>query len=68
MTLVLLLTLLLFHRLDGHACWIAPAAITMIQGAGQLGYPTGTLINTSGGSCIVQESVNEVVLAIQSQP
>jgi hypothetical protein len=59
MTLILLLTLIMFHAIDGHACWINPAAVTMIRGAGQLGYPTGTIINTGGGSCIVREDVNK---------
>jgi len=59
--LVLLIVLCLFTRLDGHACWVATSAVTMVHGAGQLGYPTGTLINTGGGSCIVQQNVNEVV-------
>jgi len=62
--LILLLTLIMFTRLDGHACWIAPAAITMVQGAGQLGYPNGTIINTGGGSCIVRQNVSEVVRAL----
>ena len=63
--LILLLTLIMFTRLDGHACWIAPTSVTMVQSAGQLGYPTGTIINTGGGSCIVQEDVNQVVRALR---
>ncbi len=59
--MVLLIALVMFTRLDGHACWIVPGAVTLVQGAGQLGYPTGTIINTGGGSCIVREDVNQVV-------
>jgi uncharacterized protein YlzI (FlbEa/FlbD family) len=66
--LILLLTLIMFTRLDGHAVWIQPSSITMIQGADQLGYPTGTLINTSGGSIIVRQDVNGVVRALRDTP
>ena len=66
MTLILLITLIMFTRLDGHACWVQPSTVTMIHGAGQLGYPNGTLINTGGGSCIVRQNVAEVVRALRA--
>ena len=59
--LVLLIVLIMFTRLDGRSIWLQPSEVTMVQGAGQLGYPTGTLINTGGGSAIVKEDVNQVV-------
>jgi uncharacterized protein YlzI (FlbEa/FlbD family) len=59
--LVLLIVLIMFTRLDGRSIWLAPPAVTMVQGAGQLGYPTGTLISTGGGTVIVKEDVNQVV-------
>ena len=63
-----LITLIMFHAIDGHACWINPVAITMVRGAGQLGYPTGTIINTGAGTCIVKEDVNDVVRALRAAP
>ena len=63
--LILLLTLIMFHAIDGHACWIQPSAVTVVQSAGELGYPTGTIINTGGGSCIAKEDVNQVVRALR---
>ena len=65
---ILLITLIMFHAIDGHACWINPVAITMIRGAGQVGYPTGTIINTGAGSCIVKEDVNDVVHLLRAAP
>ena len=62
---VLLITLLLFTRLDGHAVYVNPGHIVTVQGAGQLGYPTGTLINTDGGNHIVRQNINEVVQTLR---
>jgi uncharacterized protein YlzI (FlbEa/FlbD family) len=56
-----LLTLLMFTRLDGHKVWIDPVTGMMVEGAGQVGYPTGTLITTGSKHVVVQENVNEVV-------
>lgn len=61
---ILLLALLMFTRLDGHAVWVNPATVTSVQGAGQLGYPTGTLLS-AGSSIIVRENVTEVVRKLQ---
>ena len=65
--LILLITLIMFHAIDGHVCWINPVAITMVRGAGQVGYPDGTIINTGAGTCIVKEDVNQVVRALRSE-
>lgn len=59
--LVLLLTLCLFTRLEGHAVWINPEHVALVQGAGALGYPIGTLITAGGSTTIVTEDVNQVV-------
>lgn len=61
MTLVLLLTLCLFTRLEGHAVWINPEHVATIQGAAALGYPIGTLITAGGSTVIVREDVNGVI-------
>ncbi len=66
--LILLITLIMFHAIDGHACWINPVAITMVRGAGQLGYPNGTIINTGAVTCIVKEDVNDVVRTLRAAP
>lgn len=65
--LVLLIVLIMFTRLDGRSIWLAPSQITMVQGAGQLGYPVGTLISTGGGTTIVREDVNQVVRRLTAQ-
>ena len=66
MKLVLLLALIMFHRLDGHPVWLDPGDVKTVQGAGQLGYKRGTLINMCPGAIIVKENVNDVVRAIKA--
>jgi uncharacterized protein YlzI (FlbEa/FlbD family) len=63
----ILLTLLMFTRLDGHKIWINTDQIVSVQGASQLKYPTGTLIRTGGGHEIVQENVNQVIREIRGE-
>jgi uncharacterized protein YlzI (FlbEa/FlbD family) len=63
---LILLTLLMFTRLDGHKIWMNPDQIISVQGAGQIGYPTGTLITTGNSKHTVQENVNEVVRSINA--
>lgn len=59
---------LMFTRLDGHKVWVDPEHIVAIQGAGQLGYNTGTLISGENGEhYTVQEDVNQVVRAVQHE-
>lgn len=48
-------------RLDGHLVYINPANLNTVQGAGQLGYPNGTIVSVGGGTIIVQENVNQVI-------
>ena len=65
--LVLLIVLIMFTRLDGRSIWLAPSAVTTVQGAGQLGYPVGTIIGIGGGTAIVREDVNQVVRRLTAQ-
>ena len=67
MTLVLLFTLYMFTRLDGHAVWINRDQVLSIQGAEQLGYHRGTIINLGGVSVIVQQNVSEVVRKLRGE-
>ena len=68
MTLVLLFTLYMFTRLDGHAVWINREQVTAVQGAEQLGYHRGTIINLGGVGVIVQENVAQVVRKLEDRP
>jgi uncharacterized protein YlzI (FlbEa/FlbD family) len=53
-------------RLDGHLIWLNTANLNTVQGAGQLGYPTGTIVSVGSGTIIVQENVNQVVEKLRS--
>lgn len=57
----LLAIFILFHRLDGHIVWVNPSNVTSVQGAGQLGHPTGTLISFGGVGNVVKENVSQVI-------
>lgn len=64
----LLLALVMFHRLDGHVWWVYTDKIESVEGAGQLGYPIGTLITTgSGKTRTVKENVNEVIRTLREK-
>lgn len=66
--MMILLTLLMFTRLDGHKVWIASDHIVAVQGAGQIGYPNGTLISTvNGDHMTVKENVNQVVRGLRGE-
>src|SRR5271165_3715145 len=62
-----LTTLLMFTRLDGHKVWVNQDTVQTVQGAGQLGYSTGTLITMENGVMVVQEDVNQVVRSLNDQ-
>ena len=64
--IVVLLALLAFHRLDGHIVWVSTQNLNSVQGAGQLGYPTGTILSVGSDHVTVKENVNEVVRAIRA--
>ena len=68
MTLVLLFTLYMFTRLDGHAVWINRDQVLAVQGAEQLGYHRGTILNLGGVGVIVQENVAQVVRKLEDRP
>ena len=53
-------------RLDGHILWVNPAQVNTVQGAEQLSYPRGTLINVGGSTAIVNEDIIDVVRAIRN--
>ena len=57
---------LALHRLDGHIVWVNPSQVNTVQGAGQLGYPTGTVIGVGGDHVTVKENVSEVIRAIRA--
>jgi uncharacterized protein YlzI (FlbEa/FlbD family) len=57
---ILLFLLVDFTRLDGHTVAINRDAVSSVQGAGQLGYPNGSLIHAGGDHIVVQENVLEV--------
>lgn len=62
----LIVALIALHRQDDHLVWVNTAQINTVQGAGQLGYPTGTLVNAGGVSVVVKENVSEVIRAIRA--
>ena len=57
---------LALHRLDGHIVWVNLSQVNTVQGAGQLGYPTGTVIGVGGDHVTVKENVSEVIRAIRA--
>ena len=57
--------LVAFHTIDGHIVWVHTENVQLIRGAGQLGYPTGTLIQMGNGSTVVTENVVQVVRTIK---
>jgi uncharacterized protein YlzI (FlbEa/FlbD family) len=61
----LALALVMFHRLDGHALWVNPAAVSSVEGAGQLAYHTGTLLEVGGLPHVVREDVNQVIIKLR---
>lgn len=63
--LVISATFLALHRLDGHIVWVSTQNLNSVQGAGQLGYPTGTILSVGGDHVTVKENVNEVIRAIR---
>lgn len=62
----LLLALVMFHRLDGHAVWVNTNNVNAVQGAGQIGFQNGTLISAGCDHVTVTENVSEVVRAIRA--
>jgi uncharacterized protein YlzI (FlbEa/FlbD family) len=60
------IALVALTRLDGHIVWINTAQVNTIQGAEQLSYPRGTLINVGGSTVIVNEDIIDVVNAIRN--
>lgn len=62
----LTLTLIALTRLDGHKVWVSSGQVNTVQGAGQLGYPTGTVIGVGGDHVTVKENVNEVIRALRA--
>lgn len=59
------IALVVLTRLDGHKVWVNPAQLNTVQGAEQLGYLKGTVLNVGGQNVIVRENVNEVVRALK---
>ena len=59
------IALVALTRLDGHKVWINPANLNTVQGAAQLSFRNGTLLNVGGQNAIVRENVNEVVRALK---
>jgi uncharacterized protein YlzI (FlbEa/FlbD family) len=64
---LIVMAMLAFHRIDGHIVWVNPAQINTVQGAGQLGYPSGTVLSAGSDHVTVTENVNEVIRAIRAQ-
>ena len=62
----MLIALVALTRLDGHIVWINTAQVNTVQGAEQLSYPRGTIINVGGNSVIVQEDIIDVVKLIRA--
>jgi uncharacterized protein YlzI (FlbEa/FlbD family) len=58
----------MFHRLDGHAVWVNTNQVNTVQGAGQLGFPTGTAIAAGSEHMTVKENVDEVIRALRQEP
>lgn len=52
---------LALHRLDGHIVWFQLSQVNTVQGAGQLGFPAGTVLNVGGEHVVVKENVIEVI-------
>jgi uncharacterized protein YlzI (FlbEa/FlbD family) len=63
----IVIAMLAFHRLDGHIVWVNSAQINTVQGAGQLGFPNGTVLGVGNDHVTVSENVNEVIRAIRAQ-
>ena len=55
----------MFHRLDGHAVWVNVSQVNTVQGAGGLGYPTGTLVSVGPDRMTVRENVSQVIRALR---
>jgi uncharacterized protein YlzI (FlbEa/FlbD family) len=53
-------------RLDGHLVWVNPASVNTVQGAAQLSFRNGTLLNVGGQNVIVRENVSEVIRALKA--
>lgn len=60
-----LFVLVVLTRLDGHKLWVNPAQVNTVEGAGQLGYQQGTLLDVGGHKVTVKENVSEVVRALR---
>lgn len=60
------IALVALTRLDFHKVWINTAQVNTVQGAGQLGYPVGTMLNVGGATVIVNEEVDEVIRILRA--
>lgn len=64
---VCLLGLVAFHTLDHHVIWVNPTNVYFVRGAGQIGYPDGTLVGLGATNVVVTENVVEVVKRLEGK-